>query len=226
MNITEKLFELQDLKYKEFHSSLVPGKAKELFIGVRVPIMRKLAKEYFLTEECEAFLATLPHRYYDEDLLHAILISELKDYDKALERVENFLPYIDNWGVCDILAPKVFKKHKVELLPKVEKWIASEHLYTSRFGMRMLMNHFLEEAFKAEYLEWPARVKTEEYYWMMMQAWFYATALAKQWEATIPYLQEQRLSIWVHNKTIQKAIESYRINAAQKDYLRTLKTQR
>lgn len=223
MKITQRLFELQDLKYRDFHSSLVPGKNKELFIGVRVPLLRKLAKEYLQEGECEEFLQTLPHDYYDEDNLHAILLSEIKDYDRCLELVEQFLPYVDNWGVCDIMAPKVFKKHKQELLPKLKEWIASEHLYTSRFGMEMLMTHFLDEDFKPEYLELPAAIVTEEYYLMMMQAWFYATALAKQWNSTIPYLMENSFSRWVHNKTIQKAIESYRITPEQKQYLRTLK---
>lgn len=165
----------------------------------------------------------LPHRFYDENMLHGILLSELKDYKECIAGVEAFLPFVDNWAVCDIMSPKVFKKHKAELMERIHAWIGSEHTYTCRFGMEMLMSHYLDEDFKAEYLELPASVHREEYYVQMMQAWFYATALAKQWDATIPYIREEKLDKWVHNKSIQKARESYRITAEQKEYLKELK---
>lgn len=223
MKIKEKLFELQDKAYAEFQSKLTPGIARESFIGVRVPVARKLAKEYQKEAEASSFLARLPHDFFDENMLHGLLISEIKDYDSCIENVESFLPYVDNWAVCDIMSPKVFKKHKEELLVKVMEWAASSHTYTCRFGIEMLMTHYLDNDFKSEYLEIPAGVQSEEYYVNMMLAWFYATALAKQWDETIPYLTQKRLSRWVHNKTIQKACESYRITAEQKQYLKTLK---
>ncbi len=223
MAIIDRLYELQDKEYAEFQSKLTPGIAPELFIGVRVPATRKLAKELKNDPETPAFLKMLPHRYYDENMLHGLLLSEMKDYAECIAGVEAFLPYVDNWAVCDIMSPKVFKKHKGELLVKIREWSGSEHTYTCRFGMEMLMSHYLDEDFKPEYLEIPAAVHSEEYYVQMMQAWFYATALAKQWDATIPYIQERRLDKWVHNKTIQKARESYRITAEQKEYLKGLK---
>lgn len=223
MEIIDRLLALQDVKYGDFQAKLIPGLERSKIIGVRTPAMRKLAKELLQEGPQEAFLQALPHKYYDENILHGLILSEQKDYELCLKYLERFLPFVDNWAVCDLMSPKSFKKHRPELLEQIKLWIASPHLYTSRFGMEMLMSHFLDQDFKPEYLELPARVVTEEYYLMMMQAWFYATALAKQWEATIPYLEQQRFSVWVHNKTIQKAIESYRITAEQKQYLRTLK---
>ena len=174
-------------------------------------------------EAAAAFLKQLPHTYYDENILHAFLIAGMKDYDACMEALEVFLPYIDNWAVCDSLSPKVFGKHKTELLQKIRLWILSGHTYTCRFGMGMLMRWFLDEDFRPEYLEMPAAVRSEKYYVNMMTAWFFATALAKQWDAAIPYLEQNRLDVWTHNKTIQKARESYRITPEQKEYLKTLK---
>ena len=221
--IQERLFALQDVKYREFHRKLIPGMSADQIIGVRTPAMRKLAKEFAKEEEAAAFLKQLPHTYYDENVLHAFLIASIKDYDACMDAVEAFLPYLDNWAVCDGLSPKVFEKHKTELLQKIRFWIPSEHTYTCRFGMGMLMRWFLDEDFQPEYLEMPAAVRSEEYYVNMMTAWFFATALAKQWEAAIPYLEQNRLDPWTHNKTIQKARESYRITSEQKEYLKTLK---
>lgn len=223
MKLREKLFSLQDRGYGDFQAKLTPGVAREKIIGIRVPVLRKLAKECLKEPETAEFLKGLPHAYYDEDMFHGILLSELKDYEQCLEELEKFLPYVDNWAVCDIMAPKSFKKHKPELLPKIKLWIKSDKIYISRFGMEMLMSHYLDEAFQPEYLELPAEIHSEEYYLQMMQAWFYATALAKQWEDTIPYIEKHRLDTWVHNKTIQKARESYRITAEQKEYLKSLK---
>lgn len=223
MNITEKLFSLQDEVYGDFQAKLVPGIERKSIIGIRVPALRTLAKECWQTPEAKEFIQRLPHSYYDENMFHGILLSEYKNYEECLAELNKFLPYVDNWAVCDIMSPKVFKKHKAELLPQIKLWIKSEAVYTSRFGMEMLMTHYLDKDFQSEYLELPAAIHSEEYYLQMMQAWFYATALAKQWDATIPYLEKHRLDTWVHNKTIQKAKESYRITPEQKLYLQTLK---
>lgn len=223
MKIQEKLLALQDEKYRDFHSKLIPTIPAETIIGIRMPIMRKLVKEYAKDPESAEFLKQLPHTYYDENLLHALLVAEIKDYDTCVREVERFLPYVDNWAVCDVFSPKVFRKNRDKLIGKVREWSASERPYTCRFGMEMLMTHFLDEDFRPEYLEIPAAVHSEEYYVNMMIAWFYATALAKQWDATIGYVEKHRLDPWTHNKTIQKARESYRITPEQKEYLKTLK---
>jgi len=188
-----------------------------------MPELRKFARSFEKTPECEAFLKELPHKYYDENMLHSVLLCSRKPFERCLESVMDFLPYIDNWATCDTIRPKVFKKNREELLPYVKEWIKSDETYTCRFGLDTLMSEYLEEDFKPEYLELPAAVSSEEYYVNMMIAWYYATALAKQWESTVPYLEENRLGKWVHNKTIQKAIESFRIMPEQKDYLRGLK---
>lgn len=223
MTIQEKLFDLGDKEYALFQAKLTPGVDIESVIGVRVPLARKLAKEIIKENDYEGFLRELPHKYYDENMLHGLLISEIKDYDTCVKEVEKFLPFVDNWAVCDIMSPKVFRRHKSELLAEIKRWTLSQHTYTCRFGLEMLMSHYLDGDFRAEYLEIPAGVKSREYYVNMMIAWFFATALAKQWDATIIYLEKKRLDKWVHNKTIQKAVESYRITPEQKEYLRTLK---
>ena len=219
----EELFKLQDIKYRDFQKKLIPTIDPETVIGVRTPQLRKLAKQLRRTPEAEAFLKEIPHKYFDENQLHAFLISEEKDYDKCIDRVEDFLPYIDNWATCDQLSPKVFKKHKGELLLCIYRWLESEHTYTNRFAIGMLMQHFLDEDFDLQYPEMVARIRSEEYYVNMMIAWYFATALAKQYDAVLPYLEEQKLDKWTHNKAIQKARESYRITPKQKEYLKTLK---
>ena len=221
--IQERLFALRDETYREFQRSLIPGLPRENIIGIRIPVMRKLAKEFVKEPEAAVFLKQLPHTYYDENILHALLVAEIKDYDTCVKEVERFLPHVDNWAVCDIFSPKVFKKNRDRLIKKIKEWTASDHPYTCRFGMEMLMTHFLDEDFRVEYLEIPAEVHSEEYYVNMMIAWFYATALAKQWDAAVSYIEEKRLNPWTHNKTIQKARESYRITQEQKEYLKTLK---
>ena len=223
MKAQELLFQLQDKSYRDFQSKLIPTIPVETIIGVRIPAIRKLAKEYGKDPESVEFLKQLPHTYYDENILHALLVAEIKDYEACVKEVECFLPYVDNWAVCDIFSPKVFRKNKDKLIDKIREWTASDPPYTCRFGMEMLMTHFLDEDFRVEYLEIPAAVHSEEYYVNMMIAWFYATALAKQWDATIGYIEDQRLDTWTHNKTIQKARESYRITPEQKEYLKTLK---
>lgn len=223
MSIREKLFEYRDPENAAFQAKLTPGIPAETFLGVRVPKLRMIEKQFRNTEESKEFLNTLPHKYYDENILHSVFISNLKDYDQVLNALEVFLPYVDNWAVCDTLRPVVFKKQKVNLLDKIKEWIASEKTYTRRFGIDMLMTFYLDDDFKEEYLALVAEVHSEEYYVKMMIAWFFATALAKQWDSTIPYIDNRMLDKWVHNKTIQKACESYRITDEQKTYLRTLK---
>ena len=223
MNIREELFALQDISYADFQAKLTPNIPRDLFIGVRIPEARKLAKRIVGDSETSKFLRDLPHRYYDENILHGLIVSEIKDYDTCIMAVDEFLPYIDNWAVCDIMSPRIFKKNKIVLLEKIKEWSKSEKEYTCRFGIEMLMTHFLDDDFKTEYLEIPVYVNSEEYYVQMMIAWFFATALAKQWYATIKYIEEQRLDTWTHNKTIQKACESKRITPKQKDYLKSLK---
>ncbi len=223
MEIQKRLFELQDKEYAIFQSRLTPTVPKESFIGVRVPEVRKLAKSYRKDPECQDFLKELPHRYYDENMLHGLLLSEMKDYDACIHAVDLFLPYVDNWAVCDIMSPKVFQKHKAALLENIRRWAASDQVYACRFGLKMLMTHFLDADYDPEYLEITASVHSEEYYVNMMIAWFFATALSKQWDTAISYITGNRLDAWVHNKTIQKARESYRITDEQKEYLKSFR---
>ena len=221
--IQDLLFAKQDIKYRDFQAPLFPGVEKDRFIGVRTPDLKKLAKELFGSEMANKFIETLPHRYFDENQLHAFIISLIKDYETCLKEVDRFLPYVDNWGTCDQLSPKVFAKHKDELIVPIKKWLKSKHTYTIRFAIGMLMQHYLDESFKEEYMEMMASIKSEEYYVNMMIAWYFATALAKQWNSAIKYIGDKCLDPWVHNKTIQKAVESYRISDEQKTYLKSLK---
>lgn len=221
--ITEKLFSLQDLKYRDFQAKLIPGISPENVIGVRTPELRKLAKELIRSGDAEQFLTELPHRYFDEDQLHAFIISEVKEYETAIELTETFLPYINNWATCDQLSPKVFKKNREKLIDRAKAWTISGRTYTVRFGIGILMNHFLDDEFKPEYPELVSKLRSEEYYVNMMIAWYFATALAKQYDCAVKYLENGVLPVWVHNKTIQKARESYRITPDQKEYLKTLK---
>ena len=222
--IQQGLFALQDLSYRDFQSKLMPTVDKERVIGVRTPALRKFAKELAKDREAaETFMDSLPHTYYEEDNVHGELIGSIRDYDTCVAALDRFLPYVDNWATCDMMSPKVFRKHRQELLEPIGRWLASDHIYTVRFAIKMLMDHYLEEDFAPEYLEWVAAVESEEYYLRMMQAWYFATALAKQYEAVVSYLVEHRLELWTHNKTIQKAVESYRITPQQKEFLRTLR---
>ncbi len=223
MTIYDRLLKYQDIKYKEFQSKLVPNIDSNTIIGVRTPDMRNIAKEVFGTKEAEEFLSVLPHNYYEENLVNFFLISMIKDYDECIKEVERFLPYIDCWPVCDQASSKVFKKNHDKLLPLIKKWIKSKHVYTSRFGIRVLMNEFLDKDFKEEYLELVASKKGDDYYLKMMVAWYFATALAKQYDASIKYIENKKLDPWIHNKAIQKALESFRVLDEHKEYLRTLK---
>ena len=223
MNIQDKLFSMQDKTYQEFSRKLIPNIAPEKIIGVRTPALRQLAKEILAAGEETVFLSDLPHKYHEENQLHAFILSAMKDYEPCMAYLEKFLPYVDNWATCDQMSPKVFKKHRPELLLQIRKWLNAKDTYTVRYAIGMLMVHFLDEDFDRSYLEMVAQIRSEEYYINMMIAWYFATALAKQYEAALPYIEERRLAPWTHNKAIQKAIESRRISVEQKAYLRTLK---
>ena len=223
MTVYEKLIACGDERYREFQSKLVPNVPKETILGVRTPDMRRIAKEIRGTKEAEAFLKELPHKYYEENLVHFFLIAMIKDFDECAQAVETFLPYVDCWPVCDQSTPKVFSKNHKKLLPLIQKWIASDHVYTVRFGIRMLMNEFLGEDFRPEYLAWVAGVQGEDYYIRMMVAWYFATALAKQYDASVVYIEQHKLEPWTHRKAIQKAIESFRVTEEHKEYLKTLR---
>ena len=223
LKILDKLFKLRDKKYVDFHGKLIPNIPREKIIGVKIPKMRKLAKEYSKSEESKLFLNDLPHKYYDENLLHGIIISEMKDYGECARELDKFLPFVDNWAVCDTISPKVFKNNKEKLIEKIKIWTSSKKTYVCRFGILMLMKHFLDDDFAPEYLETILNIKSDEYYVKMMIAWFFATALSKHWNETIVYLEKEKLDVWIHNKIIQKARESYRITTQQKEYLKSLK---
>lgn len=221
--IRAQLFALQDKEYQAFYSRLMPTLPPETVIGVRVPLLRRLAKQLADTPEAEVFLQCLPHFYYEENALHAFLLEPVRDFGTALAATERFLPYVDNWAVCDSFSPKVFAQHKPELLSAIRRWLGSDQVYTVRYGIGMLMRYYLDDAFQPEYLAWVAAVHSEEYYVNMMRAWYFATALAKQPVAALPWLTEKRLDAWTHNKTIQKAVESRRITPEQKQALRVLR---
>lgn len=221
--ILQRLFALQDREYQVFQSKLIPTVASERMIGVRTPALRAMAKEFLKRGDAGEFLAALPHRYFDENQLHAFIISLGKDYGATVAAVDAFLPHVDNWATCDQLSPAVFRKHHAELLSEIRRWMASEQTYTIRFGVGMLMQHYLDADFRPEYLERVAALRSDEYYVNMMIAWYFATALAKQYDAALPYLAQRRLDVWTHNKAIQKAVESFRVSAEQKEYLKMLK---
>ena len=221
--IRARMFAMQDQPYAEFQKKLIPNVDPDSFIGVRTPELRRLAREMVKSGEGDAFLQALPHRYFDENQLHAFLLSEEKDFSRCIALVEAFLPYVDNWATCDQMSPKAFKKHHQELLQYIQKWLRSDHVYTVRFAVGMLLQHDLDEDFDPVYLEWVAGVRSDAYYVRMMIAWYFATALAKQYQAALPYIEKRRLEPWTHNKAIQKSIESYRITDEQKEYLKTLK---
>ena len=223
MTVLNSLKAQEDKDFKEFQSKLVPNIDPATIIGVRTPQMKQIAKQYFGTKEGNAFLKKLPHKYYEENMVHFFMIAMIKDFDECTAAVEEFLPYIDCWPVCDQSSPKVYKKNHDKLLPFIQKWIGSEHVYTARFGMRMLMNEFLDADFKKEYLKLVADKQGDDYYLKMMIAWYFATALAKQYDAAIIYIEKHKLDPWVHRKAIQKAVESYRVTEEHKNYLKSLK---
>ncbi len=221
--ILEQLFALRDPSYREFHCKLVPTVDPKRIIGVRTPQLRALARSLSGTPQAQEFLEVLPHEYYEENNLHGLLICGLREYDRTVEELKRFLPCVDNWATCDLLSPRAFQKRPPQLVGQLEAWIASSHPYTIRFGLGMLLSHYLDEGFWPGCLELAAGVRSQEYYVNMMVAWLFATALAKQYEATLPYLEGRRLDPWTHNQTIQKAVESRRVPPAHKEYLRSLR---
>lgn len=221
--IQEKLFQLQNLGYRDFHSKLMPTVCKDRIIGVRVPILRKFAKELNKSELKAEFLNTLPHKYYEEDNLHAFLIEQIKDFDECIFALDNFLLFVDNWATCDMMTPKVLGKNLPLLYEKIEEWSKSEHIYTVRFAVVTLMKFFMDERLDKKHLNLLLSTKSDEYYINMAIAWYLATALSSRWDLVIPYIEKQKFDKWIHNKAIQKSIESYRITKEQKEYLKTLK---
>ncbi len=223
MTLYDRLIEVKDDKYREFQAKLVPNIPSETILGVRTPELRKIAKEVYDSGDRDAFLNELPHAYYEENLIHFFVLAMIRDFDECVQAVEAFLPYVDSWPVSDQATPKAFKKNHQKVLPYIRKWIASDHVYTARFGIRMLMNEFLDRDFREEYPALVASKKGDDYYLKMMIAWYFATALAKQYDASVPYLEEHRLDEWVHRKAIQKAVESYRVTEEHKEHLKSLR---
>ena len=226
-DIKKELFKNADKKYKNFQKPLIPSVSEEKMIGVRTPVLKELAKninkDIKKDDIYKGFLNKLPHKYFEENQLHAFLISEIKDFDECIKDINKFLPYVDNWATCDQLSPKIFKKYKIELLKEIDKWIKSKHIYTVRFGIKILMSHFLDEDFDKKYIDIVTKIKSNEYYINMMRAWFFATALAKQYDETIKYIENNKLDKFTHNQTIKKAIESFRVSVSHKKYLSSLK---
>ncbi|MBR4010730.1 MAG: DNA alkylation repair protein [Clostridiales bacterium] len=221
--IRDELKKLADEKYREMQKTIIPTADPDSIIGVRTPELRKMAKALAKRDDVDEFLSDLPHKSFDENQLHAFVLSEMKDYDACMEKLNAFLPYVDNWATCDQMSPKIFKKHKDELLKQIKVWLKSKETYTIRFAIGMLMEHFLDADFDPAYPKMVSKIRSEEYYINMMIAWYFATALAKQYDAVLPYIEEKKLSDWTHNKAIQKSVESYRITDEQKAYLKTLK---
>ncbi len=225
-DLHRKLYDLQDLKYRDMQLKTIPTAEPETVIGVRTPALRIMAKEVLKSGDYKGFLEELPHQYFEENQLHSFIISGIKDFDAAMEELEKFLPYVDNWATCDQMSPKIFTKHRDLLLTHIKKWIKSEKTYTVRFGVKMLMEHFLDDDYDPCYPEMVAKIRSEEYYVNMMIAWYFATALAEQYESILPFIEEKKLDDWTHNKAIQKSVESRRITAEQKAYLKSLKVVR
>jgi 3-methyladenine DNA glycosylase AlkD len=220
MNLTDRLFSLQDPEYRDFSAKLMPNVDKSTVIGVRTPQLRKLAREIYREGNYQTFLHNLPHKYYEENNLHGFLIEQIRDPKEYLQEIEKLLPYIDNWATCDLIHPKCLKKDPELVIKHVKKWLGSSHTYTVRYGIGVLLSDFLDELFRPDYLDWVAGVKSDEYYINMMRAWYFATALAKQYKAAIPFIENGLLDKWTHNRTLQKAVESYRIPDDVKSYLK------
>ena len=221
--VCKKLISLQDLKYRDMQIKIIPNIDPASIIGVRTPELKKIAKEMSRSGEYRSFIKKLPHDHFEENQLHAFIICEMKDPAECFDEVEHFLPYVDNWATCDQLSPKIFKKNKDELLKHIKTWIGSDRTYTVRFGVGMLMQHFLDDDYDEKYPKMVAGLRSDEYYINMMIAWYFATALAKQYESVLPYIEENKLDDWTHNKAIQKSLESFRVTDEHKKYLRSLK---
>ena len=222
-DLHKELKKLQDLKYRDMQIKIIPTVKPASIIGVRTPELKAMAKEILKSGDYKDFLNDLPHKYFEENQLHAFILSGMKDASECFDELEKFLPYVDNWATCDQMSPKIFKKHKEELLKRIKVWIASDEPYTIRFGVGMLMEHFLDDDYDVKYPSMVAKLKSDEYYVNMMIAWYFATALAKQYDTILPYIEKKKLDKWTHNKAIQKSVESYRITAEQKTYLKKLK---
>lgn len=222
-DIYNELIKNQDTGYRDMQITIIPTVNADSIIGVRTPVLRQLAKEFSRRDDISSFLGNLPHRFFEENQLHAFILSIMKDCSECIKLVDEFLPYVDNWATCDQMSPKIFRKNKELLLEYVEKWMKSDLTYVKRFAIGMLMEHFLDEDFKTVYLSKVSKIRSDEYYVNMMTAWYFATALAKQYEAALPFIEKHKLDKWTHNKSIQKAVESYRITPEQKEYLKTLK---
>lgn len=221
--VYERLFALRDEKFREFHRKLIPNVPESTIIGVRTPDIRALAKEMKKDGSAAEYIKILPHKYYEEYNLHGAIISDMRDYDMCVSELGRFLPYVDNWATCDLMRPVSFKKHKNELIAAIDGYLKSDHVYTVRFGMEMLMTYYLDEDFKPEYLQKVSAIHSDEYYLNMMQAWYFATALAKQYEYAIPYLENNVLGRDAHNMTVSKCRDSFRISAERKAYIKSLK---
>ena len=222
-DLHKELKKLQDLKYRDMQIKIIPTVKPASIIGVRTPELKAMAKEILKSGDYRDFLSDLPHKYFEENQLHAFILSGMKDANECFDELEKFLPYVDNWATCDQMSPKIFKKHKEALLKRIKVWIASDEPYTIRFGVGMLMEHFLDDDYDVKYPSMVAKLRSDEYYVNMMIAWYFATALAKQYDTILPYIEKKKLDKWTHNKAIQKSVESYRITAEQKTYLKKLK---
>ena len=225
-DLHKKMYSLQDLKYRDMQIKIIPTVNPDSIIGVRTPELKKMAKDILKAGDHKDFLGELPHKYFEENQLHAFILSGIKDLNECMEELERFLPYVDNWATCDQMSPKIFKRYKEELLTHIKEWITSDKTYTIRFGVGMLMEHFLDEDYDPQYPEMVAKIRSEEYYVNMMIAWYFATALAKQYESILPFIERKRLDDWTHNKAIQKSVESRRITEEQKTCLKSLKVTR
>lgn len=225
-DLHKKLYDFQDLKYRDMQIRIIPTVDPGSIIGVRTPELKTIAKEMLKSGDYTGLLKELPHSYFEENQLHAFILSGMKDFDECMAEMESFLPYIDNWATCDQMSPKIFKKHREELLEHIKVWVSSEKTYTVRFAVGMLMEHFLDDDYDPKYPEMVVALRSDEYYVNMMIAWYFATALAKQYESVLPFIEENRLDDWTHNKAIQKSVESRRITEEQKDYLKSLKKTR
>ncbi len=221
--IRQRLLELSDEKYRDFHASLCPTLEKELIIGVRKPALRKLSKELWKQNAGREFIKILPHKYCEENDLHGMLIEQMTDFEALTAELDRFLPFVDNWATCDLISPKIFKNRPKGLEGKAEEWMMSDKTYTCRFGIEVFMKYFLDEGFKDEYPDKISKIRSDEYYIKMMVAWYFATALAKQWDRTVGFIEQKKLDAWTHNKAIQKSVESHRITDRRKEYLKTLK---
>lgn len=221
--VQDSLMKMSDEEYRVFQMNLIPNIIEQTVIGVRIPLLRRFAKKLIENEMAQEFMVSLPHKYYDENNLHVFLIEQMSDFDCVLHELERFLPYVDNWATCDLIRPYVFKRNTDKLIEHLRQWICSQSVYTVRFAICTLMNYFLDEAFELEQLDMVAGIESSDYYINMARSWYFAEALAAQYDSALPYLEQNKLDLWTHNKTIQKALDSKKISAETKVLLRKLK---